>query len=199
MRVRDQQSNSLRGIVEFEGTVTVAAAAKVGTLAVDGPVACVGMDQAVVDLVPDLVAQGCDVRLFIDRPLAVMPDHLVPHPRRADVAMTLATGWRTVMRHSAGLPVPAVVRQVVGEYPRRLDRLSADYHRRRWLRESWRRREMTPRDGGQGQVLRSDDFYRALGEANCRVVSWPIARVIPTGIRTCDGLEHHLTAIVVAR
>ncbi len=192
-------SDALHGIVDFDGVVTVAAAADVRALGVDGPVACLGMDQAMVDLVPDLVAQGREVRLFIDRPVAVVPDHAVPRLRRADVARTLATGWRAVARQSAVLPAPPVVRRAVVTGPRVLDRLAAEYHRRRWLRDSWARREMTPRDGDRSPVLRSDDFYRALGEENCRVVSWPIARVTAAGVRTCDGLEHRVTSIVVAQ
>lgn len=192
-------SDALPGILDFEGVVTAALWAEVSQLGDDGAVACIGMDQAVVDLVPDLVARGRDVRLFIDRPVAVVPDHVLPRPRRADVALALATAWRMVGRQGAGLPLPAVVRSVGAAGPRVLERRSGDLHRQRWLRDSWGRRQMTPLRGDRRPVLRSDEFYRTLREENCRVVSWPIARVTATGVRTCDGLEHRVTSIVVAR
>jgi hypothetical protein len=47
--------------------------------------------------------------------------------------------------------------------------------------------------------VHSDEYYRAIDSGSCLFVSWPIARITALGVRTCDGLEHRVDAIVVAR
>ena len=47
-------------------------------------------------------------------------------------------------------------------------------------------------------MLVSSDYYPALQKDNCKLIDWPIATISPVGIRTSDGVEHHLDAIVFA-
>ena len=47
-------------------------------------------------------------------------------------------------------------------------------------------------------MLISSDYYPALQTDNCKLIDWPIATLSPAGIRTSDGIEHHLDAIVFA-
>jgi cation diffusion facilitator CzcD-associated flavoprotein CzcO len=47
-------------------------------------------------------------------------------------------------------------------------------------------------------MLVSSDYYPALQQENCKLIDWPIATLSPVGIRTSDGVEHHLDAIVFA-
>ncbi len=51
---------------------------------------------------------------------------------------------------------------------------------------------------GCKRMLMSNDYYPALQRNNCKLIDWPIATVSPVGIRTSDGIEHHLDAIVFA-
>ena len=44
----------------------------------------------------------------------------------------------------------------------------------------------------------SSDYYPALQRDNCKLIDWPIATMSPVGIRTSDGVEHHLDCIVFA-
>ncbi|MFI1915322.1 hypothetical protein [Nocardia sp. NPDC020380] len=62
--------------------------------------------------------------------------------------------------------------------------------------DSWRRRQLTP-DTAAGLRLHSH-YYRALRQPNCRLVTWPIARLAPLGIRTVDGIEHRVDCIIYA-
>lgn len=190
-------SNSLPGIVDFRGAVVPAVEADADRLPDTGVIACVGMDQAMVDLVPVLVGRGRYVRVFVDRPLAVVPDRAFVPRSHAETDLALATACRAVLRRTSRVRVPRVVRVTVGAAPDRLERRAARLHRQRWLRDPWIRRQMTPRDHSS-PLLHSDEFFAALLEKNCRLVSWPIAGVSSTGVRTCDGLEHDVTAIVVA-
>jgi cation diffusion facilitator CzcD-associated flavoprotein CzcO len=47
-------------------------------------------------------------------------------------------------------------------------------------------------------MLVSSDYYPALQRDNCKLIEWPIATLSPVGIRTSDGIEHHLDCIVFA-
>jgi cation diffusion facilitator CzcD-associated flavoprotein CzcO len=79
-----------------------------------------------------------------------------------------------------------------------LERLS-----RAWLHaqvaDPWLRRQLTPDFRlGCKRILLSNDWYAALQGPNCRLVTWPIARLSPAGLRTCEGLEHPAECIVFA-
>jgi cation diffusion facilitator CzcD-associated flavoprotein CzcO len=44
----------------------------------------------------------------------------------------------------------------------------------------------------------TDDYYPALQRENCKLITWPIARIAPDGIRTAEGIEHRADCIVFA-
>ena len=72
-------------------------------------------------------------------------------------------------------------------------------HLRRQVADPWLRRQLTPDfTPGCKRMLISNDFYPALQKDNCKLIDWPIATISPVGIRTSDGIEHHLDAIVFA-
>jgi cation diffusion facilitator CzcD-associated flavoprotein CzcO len=72
-------------------------------------------------------------------------------------------------------------------------------HIRAQVKDPWLRRQLTP-DFAPGckRMLVSSDYYPALQKDNCKLIDWPIATLSPAGIRTSDGIEHHLDCIVFA-
>ncbi|MEU6586466.1 hypothetical protein [Nocardia sp. NPDC046763] len=62
--------------------------------------------------------------------------------------------------------------------------------------DSWERRQLTPDRPAAVRV--HSRYYRALRQRNCRLISWPIARLVPLGIRTVDGVEHRVDCIIYA-
>jgi hypothetical protein len=44
----------------------------------------------------------------------------------------------------------------------------------------------------------SNRYYAALRRDDVDLVTWPIAGVVAAGIRTADGLEHHVDVIARA-
>lgn len=187
----------LRGIVHFEGPVVDAAAADPAELC-SGTIACIGTDQAMVDLVPVLVDAGVRVKVFEDRPRLVLPDALA-RSGRAGLVAAIATGVGEARHVGRGLPVPRAVCRSVDEEHLRLQRWAGSLHRRRHLHDVWLRRQLTPQPSDDRPPLHGDRYYRVIGAGRCQLVSWPIARVAAGGVRTCDGLEHRVDAIVVAR
>lgn len=187
----------LVGIVDFDGPVVDAAAADPAELG-SGTTACIGTDQAMVDLLPALVEAGCRVKVFEDRPRLVLPDALA-RSGRAGLIAALAAGVGEARQAGRGLPVPeALCRSVDGEHAR-LQRWAGSLHRRRHLHDLWLRRQLTPQPRDNRPPLYGDGYYRVIGTGSCPLVSWPIARITSGGVRTCDGLEHRVDAIVVAR
>ena len=67
------------------------------------------------------------------------------------------------------------------------------------VKDPWLRRQLTPDfSPGCKRMLVSSDYYPALQRDNCKLIDWPIATLSPVGIRTSDGIEHHLDCIVFA-
>ncbi|GAD82459.1 NAD(P)/FAD-dependent oxidoreductase [Nocardia asteroides] len=90
-------------------------------------------------------------------------------------------------------PVPtATLRRL----PQRLVRSAALLNLRVQVRDSWLRHRLTP-DASAGVAVHGS-YYRTLRLPHCTLVTWPIARLVPAGIRTVDGIEHRVDVIVHA-
>lgn len=163
-------------------------------------VGCIGTDAAMLAAVPVLVVAGCRVKVFEGRPVPIVADSgLTLSPSPSSMLLAVAGLTRMSLRMVLPLPAPRVVRRLFAALPGRLDEASAAAHRHWKIRDRWLRHQMTPdrRICGQG-LLRSDQYYWALQQDNCELVSWPIAGVHDGLIRTCDGLEHRIDRVVVA-
>ncbi|OBJ35719.1 4-hydroxyacetophenone monooxygenase [Mycolicibacterium mucogenicum] len=67
------------------------------------------------------------------------------------------------------------------------------------VKDPWLRRQLTPDfSAGCKRLLMTADYYPALQADNCKLITWPIARLSPKGIRTVEGIEHQFDAIVFA-
>jgi len=72
-------------------------------------------------------------------------------------------------------------------------------HIRSQVSDPWLRRQLTPDfTPGCKRMLISSDYYPALQRDNCKLIDWPIATMSPAGIRTSDGIEHHVDCVVFA-
>ncbi|MBO0856638.1 MAG: NAD(P)/FAD-dependent oxidoreductase [Nocardia sp.] len=89
-------------------------------------------------------------------------------------------------------PVPAVAKFL----PSALLRCAARANLRIQVRDSWVRRQLTP-ESATG-IHRHNRYYHTLRRADCTLVTWPIARLAPRGIRTVDGIEHRVDTIIIA-
>lgn len=71
-------------------------------------------------------------------------------------------------------------------------------HLRLRIKDPWLRRQLTPdaRFGARRPAAGSA-YYRALQQPNCRLLTWPIYAIVPAGVRTAEGIEHHVDCIVL--
>ena len=173
-------SPTLRGIDTYRGHRVYAEswAAESGYAEFDFAgkrVAVVGTDAFTVRIVPELVDTACFVKVFQHPPRWVLPrlDESVPAAVSSLLAKALAT--------------------------QRLVAPLCKAYLRAQVKDPWLRRQLTPDVApGSAHMLISSDYYPALQRANCKLIDWPIATLSPVGIRTSDGVEHHLDAIVFA-
>lgn len=80
--------------------------------------------------------------------------------------------------------------------PQPLLRTAARANLRVQVRDSWLRHRLTPDDAAGLAVHNS--YYRTLRHPHCTLVTWPIARLAPQGVRTVDGIEHRVDSVVYA-
>jgi cation diffusion facilitator CzcD-associated flavoprotein CzcO len=163
-------------------------------------VAVIGTGASAVQIVPELVKTAEFVKVFQRTPGWVIPrlDTKMPAAVQSLFAKVPATQEfaRQVLfwGHEASAtalvwksPLSSVVARV------------GKAHLRRAVADPWLRRQLTPDfTPGCKRMLVSSDYYPALQRDNCKLIDWPIATLSPAGIRTSDGVEHHLDAIVFA-
>lgn len=189
---------ALDGIVDFAGRVVGAADVVVSDVEIGQRVACIGVDQATIDAAVSLVEAGHQVKVFEDDPRLVLPRvGLVPFGR-ASLCARLAGSTRLGLRAVAFVPAPGAVRRHLGRLPSVMEHRAGSLHRRRHLDDRWDRRQVTPSRFDRRTPLRDDSYYRMIDAGSCQLISWPVASVTTSGIRTCDGLEHRADWIVVA-
>jgi len=163
-------------------------------------VAVIGTGFSAVQIIPELVKTAAKVKVFQRTPGWVLPKIGVPHPgwvtdlfRRVPAAQNLARQTRYWSHEVAGVgmvwdtPVSTVIQWI------------SKANLRRQIRDPWTRRQLTPDfRAGRKTVLMTSDYYPALAKDNCKLITWPIATISPSGIRTADGIEHEVDCIVFA-
>lgn len=163
-------------------------------------VAVVGTGASGVQIVPELVKVAKSVKVFQRTPGWVIPR-----------VNSSTGGW--LKRLYKALPMAeklarsawfwgheSVALGVVWDSPftRVVEALSLA-NLRLQVKDSWLRRQLKPDfSAGCKRLLMTSDYYPALQADNCKLVTWPIARLSPKGIRTVEGIEHHFDAIVFA-
>ncbi len=163
-------------------------------------VAVVGTGASAVQIIPELVGQAGFVKVFQRTPGWVIPRLDMAMPAAVQELFAKVPAAQQLARQALFWGHEASATALVWNTP--LSGLVAQLgkaHLRATVRDPWLRRQLTPDfTPGCKRMLISSDYYPALQRDNCKLISWPIATLSPSGIRTSDGVEHHLDAIVFA-
>ena len=163
-------------------------------------VAVVGTGASAVQIVPELVKQAEFVKVFQRTPGWVIPRMDIATPGRAQELFAKVPAVQRLARQALFWGHEASATALVWDSP--LSSLIARLgkaHLHRQVKDPWLRRQLTPDfTPGCKRMLVSSDYYPALQRENCKLIDWPIATMSPAGIRTSDGVEHHLDAVVFA-
>ncbi len=163
------------GLDTFAGPVVDAATVEPATLA-GVRVALIGEPRRVAHVVPLLVGHASTIKVFQTDGVWVLPA-FGPLGERIDAL--------------ARFVPPALRWRIAGAV--------AACHLRRGVPDGWARRHLTPQaPPSTATAVRSSGYYRSLRSGTVELIGWPIAGVVPAGIRTADGIEHRVDAIVVA-
>lgn len=163
-------------------------------------VAVVGTGASAVQIIPELVEQAGFVKVFQRTPGWVIPRLDVAMPASVQELFAKIPAAQQLARQALFWGHEASATALVWNTP--LSGLVAQLgkaHLRATVKDPWLRRQLTPDfTPGCKRMLVSSDYYPALQRDNCKLISWPIATISPAGIRTSDGVEHHVDAIVFA-
>ncbi|MBX9640805.1 MAG: NAD(P)/FAD-dependent oxidoreductase [Mycobacteriaceae bacterium] len=163
-------------------------------------VAVIGTGASAIQIIPELVQQAGFVKVFQRTPGWVLPRLDVATPPAVQALFAKVPATQQLARQLLFWGHEATAAAMVWNTPltslvARLGRA----HIRAQVKDPWLRRQLTP-DFAPGckRMLISSDYYPALQRDNCKLIDWPIATLSPVGIRTSDGIEHHLDCIVFA-
>ncbi|NMN99332.1 flavin-containing monooxygenase [Antrihabitans stalactiti] len=166
----------------------------------DKRIAVIGTGASAVQIIPEVVKAAHSVKVFQRTAGWVLPRVDLPHPewtksmfRRLPITESSARqAWFWLHEMMAlgmvwDTPVTTAIQWV------------ARANLRRQVNDSWTRYQLMPdfRPGCK-RMLMSNDYYPALQQDNCKLITWPIATLAPNGIRTADGIEHEVDCIVFA-
>jgi cation diffusion facilitator CzcD-associated flavoprotein CzcO len=85
------------------------------------------------------------------------------------------------------LPLPGLLR-----------RPAARLHLRLAVHDPWTRRRLTPDARFNTRRPRVDGrYYAALQQDGCTLISWPVYAFVHGGVRSAEGIEHHVDCIVI--
>lgn len=163
-------------------------------------IAVIGTGASAIQVIPELVKRAEFVKVFQRTPCWVLPRPDVPIPPAVQALFAKVPTTQQLARQALFWGHEASATALVWDTPltslvARLGRA----HLRAQVKDPWLRRQLTPdfRPGCK-RMLVSSDYYPALQRDNCKLIDWPIATLSPVGIRTSDGIEHHLDCIVFA-
>ncbi len=163
-------------------------------------VAVIGTGASAVQIIPELVKTAAAVKVFQRTPGWVMPRVDVATPKAAQALFAKVPATQAMARKALFLGHEVMATGLVWDSPvTTLLARVAKAHLNHQVRDPWLRRQLTPdfRPGCK-RMLMSSDYYPALQADNCKLITWPIATLSPAGIRTSDGIEHQVDAIVFA-
>lgn len=163
-------------------------------------VAVIGTGASAVQIIPELVRKAEFVKVFQRTPGWVLPRINRRTGGLAKEIYRQVPGAETLARQAWFYGHESVALGVVWNTPlTRVVELAGRAQLRRQVRDPWLRRQLTPEfRAGCKRLLMSDDYYPALQRDNCKLITWPIARIAPDGIRTAEGIEHRADCLVFA-
>ena len=196
----DHKLPDIRGVDTYQGKVIHSARWDHDYDFAGKRVAVIGTGASAVQIIPELVKQADFVKVFQRTPGWVLPRMDVPIPVAAQELFAKVPATQQFARQALFWGHEVSATAMVWDTP--LTRLVARLgraHLRRQVKDPWLRRQLTPDfTPGCKRMLVSSDYYPALQRDNCKLIDWPIATISPVGIRSSDGVEHHLDAIVFA-
>ncbi|MFC3244580.1 flavin-containing monooxygenase [Gordonia humi] len=146
-------------------------------------VAVIGTGASGVQIIPHLVKQAASVKVFQRTPGWVLPKVDLETGEFTKRIYRSIPGAQRLARAGWFWGHESVALGVVWDTPltRAVEALSR-LNLRLQVKDPWMRRQLTPDfSAGCKRLLMTSDYYPALQADNCKLVTWPIARIAPEG------------------
>ncbi|MFL6060833.1 MAG: flavin-containing monooxygenase [Marmoricola sp.] len=191
---------AMRGIEDYRGTKIHSARWDHDFDFAGKDVAVIGTGASGIQIIPELVKVAGSVKVFQRTAGWVLPRVDVETPAIAKEAFRRLPLLQQAARTALYVGHEAAATGLVWDTPvTTLIQQAGKLHLRLTVKDSWMRRQLTPDfRAGCKRMLMSSDYYPALQQDSCKLITWPIATLTEKGLRTSDGLEHELDAIVFA-
>ncbi|MDT4919380.1 MAG: hypothetical protein QOI15_282 [Pseudonocardiales bacterium] len=196
----DASLPDIRGIDSYQGRKILSARWEAGYDGRGEHVAVVGTGASAIQIIPELVKTAASVKVFQRTPAWVLPRTDFATPALAKTVFARVPAAQHAARSALFAAHEVAATGLVWDSPvTTLVQRVALRHLRRQVPDPWLRRQLTPQfRAGCKRMLVSSDYYPALQQDNCKLITWPIATLRPDGLRTSDGVEHKLDSIVFA-
>ncbi|HEX4844479.1 MAG TPA: NAD(P)/FAD-dependent oxidoreductase [Limnobacter sp.] len=191
---------NIRGIERFQGKKIHSARWDHGYNFAGKRVGVVGTGASAIQIVPELVKKAGSVKVFQRTPPWVMPR---PDFNTSALSKTLFAKLpftQKAIREALYWTHESMALAVIWDSPvtRLGERLGRAFLNAQ-VKDPWLRRQLTPDYTlGCKRILVSNDYYPALQQPNCELITWPIAGIVEQGIRTAEGIEHQFDCLVFA-
>jgi len=188
----------IAGLTDFQGPCFHSARWDHSVDLTDKRVAVIGTGASAIQFVPQIAPKVRQLHLFQRTPAWVVPKPDHPIGRAARALYARAPGLQRLLR--AGLYWQHELRFLAFNRPRlmALAEPLARRHIARNIKDPALRAALTPNYRmGCKRILPSNDFYPAVARANVELVTDPITRVEPTGVRTGDGRLREVDVILL--
>jgi cation diffusion facilitator CzcD-associated flavoprotein CzcO len=163
-------------------------------------VAVIGTGASAIQIVPAIASRVAQLHLFQRTPPWVMPRFDRAYAAWERRLLRAVPAWRWLVRKAIYWRLELFGCALLKDgRARRLFEKLGRWHLRRQVADPELRARLTPDYRlGCKRVLLSDDYYPSLQRANVEVVTNAVAEITPGGVRSADGTERPVDAIVFA-
>lgn len=163
-------------------------------------VAVIGTGASAIQIIPELVKKVDKLKVFQRTPAWVMPRLDFKRPEWTKKLFAAVPGTQMLTREGLFWAHEAMALALIWDSPmRRLAQRLSYQMLKLQVKDTWMRRQLKPDFKiGCKRVLVSNEYYPALQAPNAELITWPIAGICETGIKSSDGLIHQVDAIVFA-
>ncbi|MEQ9545442.1 MAG: NAD(P)/FAD-dependent oxidoreductase [Marinobacter sp.] len=163
-------------------------------------VGVIGTGASAIQIIPELVKDASKLTVFQRTPAWVVPRPDFDTPDWQKTLFREVPASQSALRKGLYLAHESMALAVIWNSPMtRLAERLGRWHLKRQVKDRWLRRQLTPDYRiGCKRILVSNDYYPALQQPNCKLITWPITRMSENGILTAEGIEHQFDCIVFA-
>lgn len=161
-------------------------------------VAVIGTGASAIQIIPELIKTAAHVKVFQRTPAWVVPRPDYKTPEWHKLVFRKLPVAQKALRQALFWTHESMALAVIWSSPlTAVAQMLASGHLKRQVPDRWLRRQLTPDFKlGCKRVLVSNDYYPALQQPNCKLITWPIVKITENGIQTMEGVEHLVDCIV---